>query len=312
MKRTLFFGQLGLLLVSVFAMGCRADEPRNNTVGDSRETVLGVLGSSTLPRGMLVYQRPDGIYLKNLADEKATRLVEGGTYPRFSPDGKFVAFMRGNDVMRISVTGGSPTKLATAARGRATAYHSDGKEILFTDGERIRAVRTDGTQVRTLVTGHNFRELDISPDGMRLATTVRGMGVHIRVFDLASGEDRKLARGCSVSVSPDGRLVTNNRGDHTVLALIDWATGNVVGQVDAPAGRTFDNQFWSNHKDWLVSVTEGDSQDILIHRISQNQYRQITSEGDCDRPDLYVRSEVSRGGKTRTKPLRQEENNDTG
>jgi len=41
-----------------------------------------------------------------------------------------------------------------------------------------------------------------------------------------------------------------------------------------------------------VSKTEGPVEDIFIHRVSDDKSFQVTSSGQCDRPDLYLEPQV--------------------
>lgn len=219
---------------------------------------------------------------------EAVRIAANASWPRWSPDGRYVAFVRGNRIMRVAADGGGEEVLAEAAEARAVAYHPNGQEVLFTDDEAIKSVSIGSREVRTVVSGWNFREPDISPDGARLVASVRRGGVQMRGFDLAKGKDWRIAGGCSASFSPDAQRVTNNDGNHRALSIRLWESGRKVASVDAPPGRTFDNQFWSNDQDWIASITDDYAEDVFIHQVSQDRSFRVTSSGDCDRPDLFV------------------------
>jgi len=235
----------------------------------------------------VVYERNGGIYKTIVGQKDPVLLTTEGTYPRWSPGGRFIAFVRGNDMMHMTSDGRQIRTLARAGAARAVAYHPNGNEVLFTDGKTIRTVSCRDLSVSTVLEGWLVRELDVSGDG-RLVATVKRFGYHVYAFDPGTGKHWKLGSGCSASLSPDGRLATNNLGGHRRLALRDWRTGTPVDHVHAPPGRTFDNHFWSNHGDWLVSSTEGERQDVFLHQISSGRAAQLTFSGDCDRPDLYV------------------------
>ncbi len=241
-------------------------------------------------RGAVVYERPDGVYRSDLGSGRPVCLATNGAYPRWSADGRFVAFVRGREIARVTAEGGEVEVLATAAEAHAVACHPNGEEVLFTDGKTIRSVSLKTREVRTLVSGRTFRELDISADGRQLVTSVRALGgLHIRAFDLAAGRDWEISDGCSASLSPDGRLVTNNSGDHRRLDLRRWEDGEIAGTINAPLAHTFDNQFWSNDADWIASVNDdGPRADVFVHRVSRNASAQVTFSGDCNRPDLRV------------------------
>ena len=242
-------------------------------------------------RGKIVYQRPDGIYLLDLRDKTPKRVVPYGTYPRWSPDGGRFVFVHGNDIMLADAEGREVRKIAVAERARAVCFAPDGKSVLFSDGRFLKKVEVATGLVTTLLQNNEFREFDLAPDGTRLAATVRTLlGTKVLAFDLAGGrKERTVAsNGCSASLSPDGQLITVNGASHKKLDLYDWQTLRPAGAVSAPAGFKFDNQYWSNHPEWLVSTSEGSRQDIYLHHIPSNTASRVTSSGNCDRADLFV------------------------
>ena len=239
--------------------------------------------------GWVVYQRPDGIYKTRVDKRQSQRLVENGTYPRWSPDGKMIAFLRGRAIMVMTSEGGRPQEIAAVDRPRAVCFHPDGRRVLFTDGKIIRSVRLSDRKVQTVLRGYDFRELDISADGTNLVATVKtATGYYVKTFELDAKRSRTVSRGCSASISPDGKYVTVNGDKHKRLNLYQWDSLRLTGYVNAPEHNRFDNQYWSNHPDWLVSTSEIKGNDIYIHQISTNRTYGITAYGDCDRGDLFV------------------------
>ncbi len=239
--------------------------------------------------GKVVYQRSDGIYRIKIGDTSPQRLVSYGTSPRWSPDGKQIAFVHGNAIMLLAEKDRTVRQLATAGRAKALCFFPDGLSVIFTDGTFLRQVQISNGKVSTLLAGSEFREVDIAEDGNRLTATVRtSIGIKVRVFDLQTGSVRTVSRGCSASLSPDGSRVTVNGRKHRVLNFYQWNTLKKVGQVHAPTGRKFDNQLWSNSPDWLVSTSEGERTDIFLHHILSDTAYQVTTSGDCDRADLFV------------------------
>ena len=271
------------LLILAAATGCgNASVPSASDEASSDRTL------SNLPRGVIVFERPDGIYKQTLGERKPELLARGASYPRWSHDGTQIAFVQGHRIMRMDAAGGEPEALADADDPRAVAWMPDGNEILFTDGKKVRGVQLQTRAVRDVASGYTFRELDVSHDGLHLVATIRGFGPRIRIFDLATRDSRELSAGCSASFSPDGQRVTRNEDGHRTLSLVNPADGKVAGAVHAPQGATFDNQFWSNHPDWVTSQTEGKTTDILIHHVPSDGVAQVTHLGDAGRPDLFV------------------------
>lgn len=238
--------------------------------------------------GKFVYQWNKGIYIGILGTSTSRRLVARGTYPRWSPDGRSIAYVDKNKIMLIPEKGGEAKVIATADRAKALCFSPDGSSIFFTDGTALRRVVIKDHTVKTLLDGYELLEIDVAGDPFRLAATVRtSFGYKVQVFDLKSGENRTVASGCSASLSPDGRLVTVNGKNHRILHLYHWDTLKSAGNINAPVREKFDNQFWSNSPDWLVSVSEG-SRDLFIHHVSENRSYRVTWTGGCDRADLFV------------------------
>jgi len=189
----------------------------------------------------------------------------------------------------MNAGGGEIRSAASAENPRALAWHPDGEQIFFTDGREVRRVNLRTGTMDTVARGHRFLELDVAADGRRLVATVKTtFRYRMIVIDPSSGQSRELASGCSASFSPDGRLVTVNGDDHRRLLLCDSETGKVRMEMDAPPKLAFDNQFWSNHPQWIVSLSEGDGGNVFIHQVNRNRSYQVTSGGGCDRPDLFV------------------------
>lgn len=238
----------------------------------------------------VVYQRDSGIYKTTIGNPMAELLAKGGTYPRWSPDGQHIAFIKGRNIMRMRSNGVESEKLTRAKNPRALAYHPNGKEILFIDGEVIYSVAIKSHTVRVVVKGHRFQELDILENGAQLAVTVKELfgGFSVYGFDLNTKTKQRLGDGCSAGMPPSGKWVSNLLGGHKKLDLIDWATGEIRFTIDAPLGEKFDNQAWSNKEDWLVSESEVDGHNIYVHEISANRATQVTTGGNDQRPDLYI------------------------
>lgn len=239
----------------------------------------------------LLYQRADGIYLRTLGQARSARLAAEGTFPRWAPDGKSFAFVRGDRIMHFDLKSKAERVLAEAARPRAVAFHPDAQQVFFTDGKFVKAVALSGGGITTIAKGGPFLELDVSSQGDFFAATVKARGYRVLRFDLPAGDPVEIGRGCSASISPNGQLVTVNLDGHEQVALRDSRGGRERGRVPAPAGVQLDNQQWSNHPDWIVAVTEGSRRDILVQRVGDSQAWRITDDGDADRPDLFVQGE---------------------
>ena len=239
--------------------------------------------------GKIVYQTPAGIYEIIPGTKTPYRLIDYGTNPRWSPDGKHIAFIHGNAIMLFSKKAGTIKRLATAGKAKSLCFYPDGKSVVFTDNKLLRLVEIANGKVITLLTGGPFYEVDMAGKGNRLAATVKTFtGYKVQVFDLQSGSVRTVSRGCSASLSPDGNLVTVNTQKHRVLSFFNWENLKEVAQIHAPSGMQFDNQLWSNNPEWLSSTSEGEVNNIFLHHAPSNTSYQMTTSGDSDRADLFV------------------------
>jgi WD40 repeat protein len=239
--------------------------------------------------GKVVFQKPDGIYLIKIGEQSEKHLVDYGSNPRWSSDGKQIAFLHGNRIMLLTEKNSKISHLATASKAKALCFDPDGLSIIFTDNNLLRRVDIKTGEIRTLLKGGSFYEVDIAKDGRRLTATVKTLtGFKVRIFDLDTGSARTVSRGCSASLSPDGSRITVNGKKHRMLHLYQWENLKKVRTVHAPADRRFDNQLWSNNPQWLTSTTEGKRNDIFLHHITSDASYQLTTSGDCDRADLYV------------------------
>lgn len=236
---------------------------------------------------VVLYERDDGIYLRYLNQRHAERVLEHGSRPRWSPDGLSFACIRGNEILRRRLDA-SPEVLVSGGSYTAVAFHPDGHELFFIDGKSVKAVEIQSRTVREVLKGVKLFELDIGDNGNRIVATEKSMGYRVVSFDLKSGDKRKIAKGCSASLSPGGNLVTVNAGGHEKLLLRDSRGGREENVLRSPPGVKLDNQLWSNNGDWIAAVIEGDEQNIAAQRVSDGRLWTLTDEGDCDRPDLFI------------------------
>lgn len=279
-------GLIGVLAV-VTLTGCGASAPRETEGGAGLplETPPGLTGAK------LLYQRADGIYLRDLGRGKPRRLAAKGAWPRWAPDGKSVVFLRGNQVVLFDLARKAERVVAEVARARTVAFHPDGRQVLVADGKTVKSIALADGRSKPVLSGSVIYELDVAAAGDFLVATVKTLGYRVRRYALPSGASAELGRGCSASVSPDGRLATINVDGHRELWLVDTQTGKDQQRLLAPAGGQLDNQKWSNHPDWIVGIVEGERQDIVVQRARDGRVWRVTDVGDADRPDLWVGGE---------------------
>lgn len=297
MNKSIFLTFFQIVMLAVANIPASADtynppimvEHKRSTYSNNSKELAQLL---TQREAKVVYQCDDGICKKLIGEETPILLTNNGTYPRWSPDGKWIAFVRGNTIMRMTANGKKIQMMARAIAPRAVAWTFDGR-VIFTDGHVVKAVHSTTLTVETLITGPKFFEIDMvhSTKGDILAATVKtNFSYQVKIFDLKTGKKRTIARGCSASLSPDGRLVTVNTDNHKQLDLYQAHSGIKKGHINAPSRFKFDNHFWSTSQNWIVSQSEGKYANIFVHHVPTNRVWQVTFTDNCDRPDLYIAS----------------------
>ncbi len=241
------------------------------------------------PEGSVVFQKPNGIYAILVGSKDEVRLSNFGSYPRWSPDGKKIAFVDGNRIMMMSSRGQDVIELTTTSKGKAVCFHPDGQSILFTDQKSIRRVDISTATITTVATGNEFFELDISNDGETLVVTEKEFGGYrVVAIDLPSGNHSIISRGCSASISPEGNFITVNSLDHGELFLFNRKEKSKTSSLQMIKGLTFDNQYWSNSQEWIASKSNGADNNIYLHHAPTSANFQVTFSGRCDRPDYRI------------------------
>lgn len=274
-----------LVLTSLLIAACGNQPAAEDVEFPSIQSVI----PEVLEGSKLVFEHADGVYLQETGSVSPTLLVPGATWPRWSPDGSFIAYLKDKGVHRLMFDSGEHEKLADVTDPRTLVVAPDGGEVWFSEGSTVKAVNIVGKEIRKLAEDGQFLEIDAGPDGKTLVATVKKFGYRVKVFHLESGGVTDLGKGCSASFSPDGRTVTNNLDGHRFLALVDWRTGESLQKLPAAQNTKTDNQFWSNHPDWIVSMDESDGS-ILGHRVSDHQIWRLSTIPKGDRPDLWIPS----------------------
>ena len=65
--------------------------------------------------------------------------TEGGTFPFWSPDSRFIGFFAGGKLKKVAIAGGPPTVLCDAPAGRGGSWSRDNVLLFAPGGFRIRA-----------------------------------------------------------------------------------------------------------------------------------------------------------------------------
>ncbi|MGD2124097.1 MAG: hypothetical protein PVJ76_20270, partial [Gemmatimonadota bacterium] len=155
--------------------------------------------------------------------------TEGASFPCFSPDGQWIAFLRGDDLVKIAVDGGPDFLLADiGARGlRGMSWGKDDVLVYAADGlSGLVRVDSNGQVIDTVGTRGSgtaegaFRWPQALPSGRGALVTVWGDDpdqTSVGVLDFDSGEFREIGTGVRASLLGEHHLMYS-RQDGTLLA----------------------------------------------------------------------------------------------
>ena len=175
---------------TMYIMNADGSQPQKvGTVSSGSYTLR--TGSSWSPDGlklvMPLYQPGEpGLGVADLATESTLRITRGvDGYPRWSPAGDQIAFIRQGDVWTVGPDGSREAKIATDGSVETLAWSRDGSRLAFSADSYLGIIDTDGTNLSRV---SNIRPgpLSWSPNGQTLAYAP-GMGARIRVMSLTPG-----------------------------------------------------------------------------------------------------------------------------
>ncbi len=217
---------------------------------------LGVTSYAWSPKGdRLLLPFPDGLYIQDGArgaePRKIVDAADGPLIdPRFAPDGRWIAFVRGGELWVVSADGGTPVQVTKPGEGESDRTRGLAEYIAQEEMDRRRGFwwspdssmlafeEVDETHIpvyRILHQGqgstgegaqedHRYPFAGQANARVRLGVTSREGGKAVWM-DLGEDEDFYLAR---VSWLPDGRLaaqITNRAQDALELRSFDPHSG---------------------------------------------------------------------------------------
>ncbi len=265
--------------------------------------------------GRLVYQRGEGsaaeIWLMDLASRKSVRLTDNGVldeYPRWSPDGREIAFYSDRDGSRqiyvMDAAGRGARKVTGAlSMNEDPAWAPDGRRLCFWGRpgkggrEDLYIVGLDGAGQANITrsTGGTRRVPSWSPDGGRIAfTSDRFLGHQVYAIDADGGNEARLTgspRGaCRPRWSPDGRRIAYSDGGYGARKNVDiWEMdpdGRNKKRLTVAPGNDYDPAYAPDGARIIfASDRSGRYELYVMDRDGSNEAR-LTEFNDCARyPD---------------------------
>ncbi|MBN1759542.1 MAG: PD40 domain-containing protein [Chitinispirillaceae bacterium] len=187
------------------------------------------------------------IWIMNADGTDKRQLSKGDNvdwYARFSPDGNTVLFTRSKsgwvpegdaevfdkwDIWSVGIDGSNETKVAENACW--ATWRPSGDSIVFARGPKVfvKDLVSGGEKEIfdaevSLKKGAYAQQPQLSPDGTRLAMTLRGSRRETGIWNLSSGDWYSTGAGCQMEWFPDGKRVLRmnegqGNGGTEVLAI---------------------------------------------------------------------------------------------
>jgi serine/threonine-protein kinase len=178
------------------------------------------------PRGdQLVYAAESAgitrLYLRPIDEFDAVALpgTEGASYPFFSPDGRWVGFFAGQQLLKVALAGGAPTAICqTEGTVRGASWGTDGT-IIYGSASGLRRVSENGGGAEPVTSGPE--EGQFWPSHLPVADTIlfssgalASSRTSLNTLSLTTGERRLVTNGPGFQgrYVPSGHIVFAHSG----------------------------------------------------------------------------------------------------
>ena len=239
----------------LFQVSAAGGVPRILTTLDSKKSELSHRAPQILPGGKTVLftiltgqELTPSNRVLSLVTGQTQSLVESGSWARYVPDGHLIYVLNGVAVTapfdhnRLTVTG-PPTPVLEDVRQslgpRANLWHfavsAEGSLVFVPGGPGRRSLASVDRHGVATPLGSGllaYEQLRLSPDGQRLALTIRGLtGNDIWIYELAHGRLTPLTTGGTNGFpvwSPDGTRIafaSGRFGPHNMFVLAADGSG---------------------------------------------------------------------------------------
>jgi eukaryotic-like serine/threonine-protein kinase len=230
--------------------------------------------------------------------QQVTFFTDSAVYPELSPDGRMLAFIRGEqtffgpgDVYVKLLPSGEPVQLTHDNLVRfSPTFTPDGAQVVYSQLEpwEVWEVPVMGGEPRMML--GNASSLTWIEGGKRLLFSEIKSGLHMGVVDTDEGRGNKrdvyLPEGeRSMAhhsyLSPDGKWVAvvlmNSQGRLTRCRVVPF-DGSGNGQLVGPANTTCTTAAWSPNGKWLyMSVNKGGRFHIWRQKFPGDELEQVTN-----------------------------------
>jgi serine/threonine-protein kinase len=279
------------------------------------------------------------IAAENLETHKRTILVRGGTFAKYFPAG-YLLYSRGESIWAAAMDAGSVTltspAVAVATGGMMNPFSGIGNFDIADNGTflyspvgairdltmKLAWLRPDGTRQALLDSLRSYGYCSLSPDGTRLAVTVRAANDDIWVYHFARGTFTRLTFGGGNSDipiwTPDGSKILYARevGTNFGYFMKPWdgsgpetpVSKDVSGESTYPPAFTSDGKtlIFTYHGDlYLRQLDGGTGPKPLVQTPGTDTWGRVSPDGrylaynsdESGRNELYVIRFPAGGGK---------------